>query len=62
MSKDNKLRLMQAIDYLKRNDIDIFSRTDIHYKNAIYIASGCELDDIHQHVTEHRNGFDKDKN
>lgn len=36
-------RLNQAIKYLVKNEVDINSATDGHYRQAILIASGIKL-------------------
>ena len=33
-------RIKLSLEYLKQNDIDINSRTDVHYLKAIEIAAG----------------------
>lgn len=54
MIKNELTRLEQAFAYLKRHGIDIYSRADKDYRNAIFIAAGCELDEIHDIITKHK--------
>lgn len=57
--KNKAVKILHAINYLKRNDVDVFSRSDKHYLTAIYISAGITEND--NCVIEHIKTFNNNK-